>query len=491
MQRLLREARAELISLKGYAYILSALYLTIPATYVLTDEYDLLDYSGFEMSTIGYLLIIAAQIAGVVFGTALFAECHRSENADIAFSLPTSAKRRFALKLFLNTAFTVLPFIIAMVGMAVITLLSADKIGGSFWGDWACVLINGLAGVLFVNAFTFLCSVFTSTRAGAMAASVIGIIMSAYLPLFVFAYILTCAHINTVNYLPDSLFLTGFGRMTTLYHTSGETGEVISGLISLLLSGVCMLTAFAAYLKRDRKSIFVNPPAMSFMHFYLFICMSAACIYTSVETGFIGVIIAVPLCIVMYAGLLKLKDYDSGFILRRSIAFAVSGVLLVTFMITSLLTKSFGYTYVLDDDECKGVYMTISVNNMIPLDEKPVETLAAANLLYENDMKMEITDPSQIEEVYKVLESLEKDSGYKPRVAEHMLTGIEDEDIYMQELLDEPSYPEIDVYIIDSGTNCEMVYSFYYCDYDDMGRLVTELESVGEHSGSKFIYEPR
>ena len=462
----MRHLKAELILHKNSVMLMLGLYALIPLSYLISREFYFLDFEDFDTPKLSLVVYIVTLILAVLFSTSLFGECQREEKADVAFSLPISAKSRFLVKLTMAAGVMVIPYILGML-IILLTALIYSGIHGyttDIIHGWAQFAAAGLAGVMFAVSFGFLCSVFTSSLAGARAAAFVGGIALTLLPILLYAVILSAAHIEIGRKMPLIAKAFGYGGVYALLDdiNIGSLADCcLICALNMLMSVIFIIIARKVYCVRDRKSIFTFAPAKGSMLVFMLVCAFAAMSYMAGATGLLAALLAGYLAAALYLLILVKK----GFGLRRSVQWtarllAVSAVFAAV-MLAAIKTEGFGVPRLRID----GSSFSVKVEDKTELEWG----------MYDLNAKKRF-GKDEIEKVYEIFARYEESSGYEPDIGFYMNKGVS----VHEKLNDELIRPYVSVEVTDNSDDllCDFTDSYYVVKRSDLGRLEEELKAV-------------
>ncbi|WP_028510432.1 ABC transporter permease [Ruminococcus sp. NK3A76] len=359
--------KAELFRVKGYVYAFAVLYLMIPLMYYVSDDLDVADMTGFEMPSFAIVIFIIAQAVGVLMCTELFNDCHKPETADVTLSLPVSSGSRFSARFCMIIAFTVIPYIISMLGTLFIMLVFSPVINVSAAvSEWFSCFIVMLVCVIFVDATALICSVFTSSHMGALTVSFISIAAVTAFPIALYRVVMQCAHVSTSGTMPAYVSCIGAGETYSFlfrledWNKYTPSALLLTGCVNIIISAAVVFLAYRVYCSRSRKSIFSFPPAAVFFMAVIFVCTAVFASAMLFEKGFWGVSVGCIAGIAVYIAVLVFKGFNKRFIIKRAAVFSVLCAALGAAVIAAALTECFGISCLPVDKADKDYKVSIS-----------------------------------------------------------------------------------------------------------------------------------
>ncbi len=465
----MRHLKAELILHKNSVMLMLGLYALIPLSYLISREFYFLDFEDFDTPKLSLVVYIVTLILAVLFSTSLFGECQREEKADVAFSLPISAKSRFLVKLTMAAGVMVIPYILGML-IILLTALIYSGIHGyttDIIHGWALFAAAGLAGLVFTIAFSFLCSTFTSSLAGARAVTCIGSIALTILPMLAYAVIILTAHLDIGNDIPLFAQAIGFGGLYAMveYTHSGFLAEfILANGLNIAISCLMIFIAYKAYCSRERKSIFSFAPAKGYMLVFMLICGGLAMAYTIGETGFLSAIAMALAIAAVYLLILVKKGFGAKCSVKWVSGLIAAEAVFAAVMLVSIMTEGFGMSKLPE---------TESEKYNIQVDTREDDHWEWCDNLKES------YSIDEMKKVHEIFARFEKSSGYEPDLGQFVLKGVySDEHIdngYMRiyvttEVMGEK---ENNTYIGFVDSDC-----YYYVKGSDLEKLVAELNAL-------------
>ena len=410
------QLRAELISRKKNILILLCLYAMMPVLSILSSE---LEYSGSanEISPLCLIVFLIAQVFSVLLCTDLFRECHIPESADVTFSLPVSSGRRFAVKTVICALSTVLPYILAVNVIFIISRVHAAMFDYTPFAvfDWNNFVYIGFVVVVFTNAFSIMCSVFTSSAAGAASMSYVGASGITALPILVYIFLTSCAHIDKFNYSYDIMCCFGWGIISQ-FDTDMAADQFLRfyllGAVNLLISLLMLFTAYKVYVRRERKSIFEFAPAKGFLLVMMSVIAAVTAFALAAGAGLVSVLVAFIAALAIYLLMLVKKGFSAKANIRWLAGLAAVEAAILVFAIASVKTEGFGISAL--PLETGGYY---KAHITIYGEAQPVNKYITIG---GGDRNIVLSD---LEKVQDILTEYEQASGYEPRLGGFMING--------------------------------------------------------------------